>query len=125
VLCGENSFKQQFYLPDHMSADELCDRLTEEALRQREKVRGQTQTSSHSCGSRLSNGAKRNFLEIFIDKIHRDFAQPIAESDPARIKQIQRDRLRLAIGEARIFDDVPIITRSAEGRLGDCLTKWR
>jgi hypothetical protein len=130
-LNGAHSFTQEFYLPDHMSADELCENLAEQANQQSQKGRqtekdGQPedtfqQTEGARCPSSeiippflTGDQPKRNWIESQIDRIHSSFAQPIAETDPAKIKSIYRQRLWSGIREARI-SQAPVVLNSAEG----------
>jgi hypothetical protein len=112
VLCGQHSFNQHFYLPDHISADELCDGLTE-ADRQTEDTPCLPSpeippflTSEHQ--------PKRNWIESQIDRIHSSFAEPIAETASDEIKTVYRQRLSTALWEARIFD-AHMVIRGPEG----------
>jgi hypothetical protein len=119
-LNGAHSFTQEFYLPDHMSADELCESLTEESYRQTEEAFGQTENVPCLPSPEIPpfltsrDQPRRNWIESQIDSIHSSFAKRILERDPESIKSIHRQRLWSAVREARLFE-APIVLRSAEG----------
>jgi hypothetical protein len=87
VLNGRHSFETKFYLSDHMSADELCDSLTEAAY---------CQTDDASCLPSpeiapfltSEHQPKLNWIESQIDRIHSSLAEPIAETASDEIKRL-------------------------------------
>jgi len=113
VLNGRHSFETKFYLSDHMSADELCDSLTEAAY---------CQTDDASCLPSpeiapfltSEHQPKLNWIESQIDRIHSSFAEPIAETASDEIKTTYRQQLSTALCEARIFD-AHMVIRGPEG----------
>jgi hypothetical protein len=106
ILNGAHSFTQDFYLPDQLSADELCERLiATPALLQ--------PSASLSSPTELAAKAGRRTSK-YIENVQSRFAQPIVGNDAERIISTSRERLRHAIHEARVFER-NLLVRSPEG----------
>jgi hypothetical protein len=108
---GAHAFTQNFYLPDHMSTDELCEDLSDKLtarsdldLRFRPKARLK----------RLIRQGKRGFVSSCLDVLESRFAQPVGDEAAKNIIFTLRQRLWPAINQARVFS-ADMLIRSPEG----------
>ena len=91
LLCGAHSFAQNFYLPDHMSADEMCGAVSNKQTSQTETRNADTAgKASVTVGQSLKERLQVDSFERYFERIHDDFAEPIAETDQDTIKATHR-----------------------------------
>jgi hypothetical protein len=109
LLNGVHSLTRDFYLPDHLSADELC----QSSIAGAEGADGNA-ASPLACASRLNSVALANWVDSYIDGIHSRFAEPLAGEERGGITSAYRQRLRRSISDARVFDQ-DLVIRSPEG----------
>ena len=111
IINGTNSFTQDFYLPDHLSANDLCESLIGGA--EQDHVNA---PSPLPCLPRLKSvGRMAKWVHSHIISDHDPFAKPVTEQAPDKTITEYRQRLQLSINEARIFGKDLFVTRSPEG----------
>jgi hypothetical protein len=96
ILNGAHSFTQDFYLPDHLSADELCEALIGTAASRQPLT---SLSSSPQPAAKAERGMPK-----YIENVHAGFAKPIIGNDPDYVISASRERLRHAIHQARMFE---------------------
>ena len=106
ILNGAHSFTRDFYLPDRLSADELCERLIGAPA-------PLPPSATLSSPTELAVKAGRG-TSTYIENVQSKFAQPIVGNNSELIISTSRERLRHAIRQARVFER-NLLVRSPEG----------
>ena len=104
MINGARSLTDDFYLPWAMSADELCNALTND---------GDEAASNGRSACLRSVGIPKS-VDLYVDGIHHRFAQPVSADGSQQTTSQIRERLRGAISDARVFER-DLLIRSPEG----------
>ena len=106
ILRGAHTLNRDFFLPDRLSANELCDRLIAEPSI---TANYETQTASASLVQPPPSGVAKH-----IHRVQSGFAEPVTEENPEQIISTYRKRLWTSVTWIRMFERNTLV-RSPEG----------